>query len=176
MGRTNDAFESYILQSNASFRFNEFIREVENGCISNDGCNKLLNLIDRFVVEEGNQFHRTIKRGKILYRARIVYPGQYDQGKGIDVINTDDSRITKGFNEGNSREAPLGKSCVGRNNIQGVSYLYLADKESTACVEVKPYCGQLLSVAKFEVKKPLRIVDFAYALNNIVPLTDSLFM
>ena len=71
-------------------------------------------------------------------------------GKGIHI---DDVGNTFGYGEGDSREAPIGMSSAGRNNVQGVSYLYLADRLETACAEVKPVPRQYISVAMFMLKK-----------------------
>lgn len=66
-----------------------------------------------------------------------------------------------GYNEINSRETILGISGVGRNNLAGVSYLYVASNESTACMEVKSQFGDLISLATFEILEPLFVIDFS---------------
>ena len=66
-----------------------------------------------------------------------------------------------GYNEINSREPILGISGVGRNNLAGVSYLYVASNESTACMEVKSQFGDLISLATFEILEPLFVIDFS---------------
>ena len=157
-----DFFNVYTLRANAHFHFSYFMESLQEG-IQNDGKNKLLALIDKYAIESDNtQFTRTIEPETILYRARLVNDNDIYKRNGISVITDDNGRkIVTGFDEGNSREAPLGLSSGGRNNIRGASYLYLADTIETACSEVKPNIGQLISVAKFKVIKPIRILDFA---------------
>src|SRR5699024_8249194 len=66
-----------------------------------------------------------------------------------------------GYDEKNSREPMLGISGNGRNNIKGASYLYVASDQETACLEVKPQLGDLISLAIFKVNQPLHIMDFS---------------
>lgn len=55
----------------------------------------------------------------------------------------------------------MGISKPGRNNIEGSSYIYLAGKPETACVEVKPIVTDIISLAKFKIMKDLKIIDFS---------------
>jgi len=58
------------------------------------------------------------------------------------------------------RMKPLAeKACEGRVNPRGMPYLYLATNEKTAISEVRPWVGSYLTVAEFETRKPLRLVD-----------------
>lgn len=161
----NSDVEAYVLTHNAFFHFREFANSIAKTGISNNGKNKLFNEIDKYIYgDDDKRFYRTLNVGKRLYRARTISQSDLDSCKGINIFEKDEKYTTFGFDEGNSREAPLGCSDAGRNNIKGVSYLYLADKIQTACVEVKPYCGQLISVAEFKCKKDLNIIDFS---NNV---------
>jgi len=157
-----NAARAFALDNNAYFIFNKFLREVDKNTVRNDGTNELLNIIDEYVSKDkNNRFRKTIKNGTLLYRARLIDPIHLDSDYGLDVAGKEDSFQTHGFNEGNSREAPLGISSVGRNNIGGVSYLYLANRETTACSEVKPHLHQLISLASFKTKRTLHIIDFS---------------
>ena len=152
---------SYMLNNNAYYTFDKFLKEVDNNEVHNDGKNELLNLIDKYVSnDKQNRFRKTLNSGSILYRARLIDPKHLDSDYGIIVKDEANSLWTKGFDEGNSREAPLGISGVGRN-IEGVSYLYLANKDTTACAEVKPHLHQLISLASFKTKRTLHIIDFS---------------
>lgn len=153
---------TFALNHNAYYIFNKFLEEVSKNEVRNDGKNELLNLIDKHVSkDEKNRFRKTLRSGTTLYRARIIDPKYYYSKYGINVDGEKDALLTKGFDEGNSREAPLGISGAGRNNIGGVSYLYLANKETTACSEVKPHLHQLISLASFKTMRTLHIIDFS---------------
>lgn len=47
----------------------------------------------------------------------------------------------------------------GRVNPKGISYLYLATDEKTAIYEMCPWVCKKVTVAKFDARKELRIVD-----------------
>ena len=153
----SNLLKGFSQRSNASFYFNRFLERVRKNEVREDGSDELLNLIDKYVIG-GLQFYRTIKSGTVLYRARIINSGEIRSDLGLSVSS--DSKIS-GYDESNSREAPLGYSAAGRNNISGVSYLYLSSDAATACAEVKPTVRQLISVAEFEVKKQVQVIDFS---------------
>ena len=92
--------------------------------------------------------------GTILYRARIV-DDVIKEIKEESIIKRDSHTIT-GYDEINSKEPPLRISSEGRNNLQGVSYLYVAEDEYTALAEVKPKTQDIISIATFKVKKELK--------------------
>ena len=154
--------EAYALNCNAYFHYKEFINSITKDGVGNDGKNILLKEIDKYLFDDENKrFIKTIGIGKKLYRARLISQDNLKKSKGIEVVDEDGSYTTIGFDEGNSREAPLGLSDAGRNNIKGVSYLYLSDRVQTACVEVKPAGGQLISVAEFKTNRKMMIIDFS---------------
>jgi hypothetical protein len=47
----------------------------------------------------------------------------------------------------------------GRVNPRGIAYLYLATEQNTACAEVRPWLGSLISLGRFHTKRDLRIID-----------------
>ncbi len=161
----NEAYKAasaFALNNNAYFVFSKFLKQVSNNNIQNDGNNELLNIIDKYVSnDKDNRFRKTIARGSKFYRARLIDPNHLCSDYGINISDSPESFLTRGFDEGNSREAPLGISDTGRNNIEGVSYLYLANRETTACSEVKPHLHQLISLASFITKRTLHIIDFS---------------
>ena len=62
----------FAINQNAIYYFNSFKKDVAEGKVSNDGCNKLLNEIDKQVIYSKNkQFYSKITSGTALYRARI---------------------------------------------------------------------------------------------------------
>ena len=149
--------KEYTLRVSANICFNQFLNRVKGNQIREDGTDALLNLIDKYVIK-GSRFYKRIKRGTLLYRARTIGHDKLYSDYGFSVSK--DGTIT-GYDETNSREAPLGCSTEGRNNISGVSYLYLADNVETACAEVKPTVRQLISIAEFMAMDTIRIIDFS---------------
>ncbi len=151
----NQLFDMVIVQ-NTRRLFNDFVENVNNGCVKNDGSDPLLSIIDKYVLDdEKNRFHKTIKKKTIMYRARVVDTEKMDSDHGFT------TRDFSGYNENESREAPIGKPGAGRNNISGVSYLYLAKDPRTACCEVKPRIRQFVSLAEFELTDTMHIIDFS---------------
>ena len=169
MNREKDSMQSdfqkmrdWALIMNAHFHFSVFKSKVINNTIKYDGTDTLLNEIDKYVLSDsGSQFHKTIEVGTELYRARVISPEEINNLSGISVDKVNGEYITHGYDESNSRECPLGIGSAGRNNIAGVSYLYLANSPEVACAEVKPPLLSLISVATFKVKRPIVIVDFS---------------
>lgn len=49
----------------------------------------------------------------------------------------------------------------GRANPAGIPYLYLASSELTAIAEARPYTGQKVSVADFQISKKLTFIDLS---------------
>lgn len=145
---------------NARINFNKFISavETENGLIT--VIQKIYQIIDDIVLKkESSQFIINLQPKIKYYRARIIDPIDDDNlEKGIG--KTSDGKFL-GYNDVNSREPLLGISGEGRNNIKGVSYLYIASNPETACMEIKSQFGDLISLAAFELTKPLYVIDFA---------------
>lgn len=125
--------------------------------------NELFKVIDEIVVDkEKTQFIKEIPAGTILYRAREIKIDDYSKPEmGLKVKLENGKFVTEGFNEKNSIECPIGIGNDGRNNVAGMSYLYVAQDVATACAEIKSTLRNLISVAEFEVKTPLKIIDFS---------------
>ena len=150
-------FYSRDMMINAQLIFNQFVERVESETVRNDGSDELLSVLDKYVLSSNNPFYKTLRRETSLYRARILDEDLLSVDKGIGLSETG----LIGLNESESREAPLGLSSSGRNNIKGVSYFYAASDVETACCEVKPGIRQLISVARFETKDTFHIIDFS---------------
>lgn len=125
--------------------------------------NEIFRVIDEIVIgTERQQFIKTIPVGSILYRAREIEVEEYSKiENGLNIRIYNNKYVTEGFNENNSIECPLGIGGVGRNNVAGTSYLYVAEDIATACAEIKSTLRSLISVAEFEVKSELKVVDFS---------------
>lgn len=152
-------FFDQILKINAQFDYQELV------CLLNKGerikGTKVINLLD-YIIENEEQFPSLIydiKPGKRVFRARKLGIDYYVAGDNGVAVTEDLSTI--GFDEDNSREAPLGKAERGRNNIGGMSYFYAAETLETACAEVKASLRELISIAEFEVLKPMKIIDLS---------------
>ena len=145
---------------NARIKFNDFINAVETkeGLIV--AVQKIYQVIDDIVLKkEVSQFRTSLQPGTKYYRARIIDPTD-DNNLEKGIGKTVDGKFL-GYNEINSREPVLGISGEGRNNITGASYLYIASNSETACMEIKSQFGDLISLAVFELTKPLSIIGFA---------------
>lgn len=155
-----ETMNDWAFSVNAYIAFNEFINaaKTENGLLT--ALQNIYKVIDDIVLEkETSQFKIDLKVGTKYYRARIIDLIDYDNPKkGIG--KTLDGKF-KGYDDINSREPILGISGEGRNNIAGVSYLYIASNPETACMEIKSQFGDLISLATFELTKPLKVIDFA---------------
>lgn len=137
-----------------------FNESVENAPGFTDDIQKILNIIDDIVLgKEKEQFEKELKQGTKYYRARIINPKD-DGNSKTGLGKTIDGKF-KGYNDMNSREPLLGIGGEGRNNISGVSYLYMASNPETACMEVKSQFADLISLATFELREPLKIIDFS---------------
>ena len=109
---------------------------------------------------------RVLKAGSGLYRAQLghtwrkeeIAPGEFDE-----------------FPSAHDPERMLPAAHLvgdGRVNAKGIVCLYLATKEETAALEVRPLIGSLVSIAYFRVKRDLRIVDCSEKLlGNLVRFT-----
>jgi len=85
-----------------------------------------------------------------LYRARI---------------QTEDSPIP--IDEMGKPAAACAKN--GRANPVGIPYLYAASTPETAIAETRPHPGDLLSVAKFSVTEPLKLLNLQHPRKTISP-------
>lgn len=117
--------------------------------------NSVFDALDESLVcSAKDQFVHLIPAGTTLYRARKIEDADMKSEEGIQV---DDCFKTRGFDEQGSMEPPLGKGGAGRNNIAGMSYLYLAEDKATACAEIKVIPKDAVSLAEICTKNELRV-------------------
>lgn len=160
VGEFIEMMNNWGLSVNARINFNNFIKAVS----TNEGLDielkKIYRIVDDIVLgKEKEQFGKCLEPGTKYYRARIIDPLDDDKlEKGI--CRTQNGKF-EGYDDFNSREPVLGIGSEGRNNIAGVSYLYVASNQETACTEIKSQFGDLISLATFEVARPLYVIDFA---------------
>lgn len=95
----------------------------------------------------------------IFYRARKI-DKQKDVLKDKTIVMTKEGKVC-GFNEVNSG-VPLKEKDrkVGRLNRKGEPVLYLANDIITCLYEVKPTLMEYISVARFKIENPIRILNF----------------
>lgn len=128
--------------------------------------NILYKALTELLSAPNKPFQRTIRKNEIFYRARVIDDTTlFNPENGI---SKKDNKFT-GLNSYQSKAPPLGVSNDGRNNICGASYLYLSKDKYTACVEVCPNRGTLISLATFVAKKSLHVVDLATN-DNVSPI------
>jgi RES domain-containing protein len=108
---------------------------------------------DDFWEEDLQKVERKLRRGTVLFRARLGFQ--------------EDTTSKKPY-EGTEIGAPPVPR-PGRSNDENMAVLYCADTEDTAVAEVRPCRGLLVSVAKIRVKKDLRIVDLTVPLYSPNP-------
>lgn len=65
-----------------------------------------------------------------------------------------------GYGPGDSDAPPTIVASDGRVNPRYISYLYLSTDVKTAILEVRPYVGQQVSVARVRLEKDLRLFNF----------------
>ena len=93
-----------------------------------------------------------MKAGYVLWRAQLGHDWQEEQ-QGEECF---EARAP----HAEARMKPLAeKASDGRANPKGIPCLYLATKQETAVLEVRPPIGSYVSVAQFKVLKDLRLVD-----------------
>jgi hypothetical protein len=66
---------------------------------------------------------------------------------------------------------PAEQARNGRANPVGIPYLYVASTAKTAIAETRPHPGDLLTVAKFEVIEPLKLLNLQYPRKTISPFS-----
>jgi len=64
---------------------------------------------------------------------------------------------------------PVDKAPDGRANPKGISYFYGASDQITSIAETRPYKSEIVSVAKFQLKKDVTLVDLRNPKRTISP-------
>lgn len=158
--------ENFIMNMLTTEYYKEFeiaLNSYDNSKIENTILYRSLNTL---LSADGKPFQRVINKNSIFYRARVIDDVKLlNEENGISKIGNEFT----GLNAFQSKEPPLGVAPEGRNNISGASYLYLTQDKYTACVEVCPNRGDLISLAKFATNKTLHVVDFVTN-DSIVPI------
>lgn len=90
-----------------------------------------------------------------FFRARL-----YLEDDQYEKYNNPSNMRFAGYDEKNSF-VNLTNPVEGRGNPRFIPYLYVSTTVDGAIVESRPCANTLVSVAKIEIKEPLRILDFA---------------
>jgi RES domain-containing protein len=94
-----------------------------------------------------------IAAGKILWRAQRGFdwrPEAQEEGVAEESPGPLNSERMK----------PLtNRSPEGRANPKGIPYLYLATHQETAVAEVRPWIGSYVSIAQFELRRDVRVLN-----------------
>jgi len=109
-----------------------------------------------FVDEDIWCYEGRIEAGTILYRARKGYARSEEDGAKVPWSGSDEIGANR-----------AGKA--SRTNREGKVVLYCADQENTAVAEVRPVRGLVVSVAQFQVKQEVRILDLLHEPHVINP-------
>lgn len=152
-------WKRYFSESNAMFNFKEFCELFEKEKLDNKELEntKVVEFLKNLLLSDDTRIVHNLPKGTILYRCRKIPKNDI-----LDVISYDKNKdLLYGFDCYGSKEPPITVSGEGRNNVKGASYLYLAENEYTACAEMKPDNFDILSVAKFIIKKDLKIFDLS---------------
>jgi len=105
------------------------------------------------VVQTSKDRQAKIPEGSILYRAQRGCTTR-------PVFQNDEHVAEEEWPHPADRMLPVkGKSAEGRANPRGITYLYLAGNKDTACAEARPWKGAIISVAAFNVRRELKVVD-----------------
>ena len=68
----------------------------------------------------------------------------------------------QGYDADGCGAPPSEKALAGRCNCEGVAYLYAAQEEHTAVVEIRPYVEDTISIATLKPIRDLRLVNLDY--------------
>ncbi len=131
---------------NSWLDFQNFEREVKfkNRFVHSDVVSEFLSNIKRTLPMR----ERSVAERSILYRGQIGYEEYESEGQ----------TIISGFTASRMKPAQY-KGKEGRANPKGISYLYLSNDENTALAELRPYLGQHISSAQFQIQRNLRVID-----------------
>lgn len=104
-----------------------------------------------------------------------TYLDKFSSVKGFQQYSSDYEAGFEGYNAQGCSAPPIEKACAGRCNTESVVHLYAAREIHTAVAEIRPYINDSISVASFRVKRPLRLINFYYSVEERKSLLDDGF-
>ncbi|NQU99493.1 MAG: RES family NAD+ phosphorylase [Parcubacteria group bacterium] len=111
--------------------------------------NKYKKLIEEIITLAKKREH-FLESGSIFWRARTSKRPR---------VNNEGKIISDQYTKEEMSFPPKEKAKDGRANPAGISYLYLAETLQTAIAEVKPYIGDRITIASFNLNKKIKVVD-----------------
>lgn len=150
---------------NTEMELKEFRHIFESGNIDNRKLEntQVVKLLRRLLELEDKSLVRSLAAGTELFRCRKLPIGDISLSGIISYDEEED--FISGYDSYDSKEPPITISGSARNNIQGASYLYLAEDEYTACAEIRPHNFDIISLAKFKTKRDLKMFDLTVDAN-----------
>jgi RES domain len=110
------------------------------------------------VVDTSQKRRRTIKKGKVLWRAQLGHDWHAEILRDEDGNEFDSIEVECPFEP--ERMIPLpDRASEGRVNPKGIPCLYFSSNMEMAITETRPWIGSLVSVAHFVMLKDLTVVD-----------------
>ncbi|EJL37554.1 RES domain-containing protein [Caulobacter sp. AP07] len=105
------------------------------------------------VLATADRRETTLKAGAGLWRAQLGH-----DWREVEVFGGGTESLPEPYRP--ERMKPLvGRAPDGRANSKGIPSLYLATTDETAMSEARPWLAASLTLAKFEVVRPLKLVD-----------------
>jgi len=108
------------------------------------------------------KYTEVLPKSSEYFRARII---EVDDFINMKIIKNEDDGLSGIYGlSGDKMGAPPERIATsGRANPMGISYLYLASDEATACIEVRPALYECISVSKFKLNKKLKVINLCKA-------------
>ena len=164
---TEKSIVTYLQQTETRYACHKFAEMLQGNSFSNKDIEDsfVIKVLDEIIGDDAGIFHYTLNNGFELFRARIITKNEdlNTNQSGISADFPEDAPFfSTGFDKYGSKEAPMGKPPAARNNIEGMSYLYLAEDPYTACAEIRPINRCLVSLATFRVQSDIHILNFVH--------------
>ncbi|HQW57751.1 MAG TPA: RES family NAD+ phosphorylase [Gammaproteobacteria bacterium] len=105
------------------------------------------------IVNTAHKRTKTLKKNKILYRARI--------GSSFIELEDGDTEFSPIHPE-NMGSPPVEYAKAGRLNPERIPYLYLATTIETAVAEVRPWIKSNITIGYFKIDSDLKILDTSH--------------
>lgn len=139
-------------------------------------------LIEYYMKESGytrEDARKTIQEWSDQDKLLVLLPQLYSDIAPNSLKSTTESRALvnaqkkwkrnvkfKGYNKKDSSAPDANLVGIGRANPDHIRYLYLCEDELTPIYEMRPIIGQTISVAKFKLKKDVKIFDLTLDMSD----------
>ena len=112
----------------------------------------------------------TAPQGQIYFRARIGIEGRFED---MSELFNPQTRYKPYQGAALGAPPPL-VAGAGRLNRAGVAFLYLASDLDTACCEIRPHPGHMLSIGQYMSLRPLRLANLETDIGAFATSDDEL--